>query len=83
MAGERDDAPLDVVDRARPRPDRPAAPQLLKLRAVAAELDCSVDTISRYIKKGQLPVTRLPGGRLRVAREDLDRAIEGWKAESR
>jgi hypothetical protein len=29
-------------------------------------------------------VTRLPGGRLRrIAREDLDRLIEDWKAESR
>jgi excisionase family DNA binding protein len=63
-------------------PHRPA-PRLLNLHAVASELDCSLDTIDRYIRKGQLPVIRLPSGRRRVAREDLDRAIEDWKADSR
>lgn len=61
-------------------PHRPA-PRLLKLHAVASELSISLDTVTRYIKKGQIPVTRLPSGRPRVDRQDLDRVIEGWKAE--
>jgi len=63
-------------------PHRPA-PRLLKLHAVASELSISLDTVDRYIKKGQLPVVRLPSGRRRVAREDLDRAVEHWREEGR
>ena len=63
-------------------PHKPA-PRLLNLNAVASELGTSRDTIDRYIRKGQLPITRLPSGRPRIAREDLDRAIESWKEESR
>ena len=59
------------------------APRLLNLRAVAAELDLSLDTIDRYIRNGKIQIYRLPGGRRRVAREDLDRAIEDWKVEGR
>jgi len=61
---------------------RPAR-RLINLRDVATELDVSIDTIDRFIRAGRLPFVRLPSGRRRVAREDLDRAIEDWKAESR
>jgi excisionase family DNA binding protein len=64
-------------------PTRPARQRLLDLRAVADELACSVDTVDRFIRAGFLPVVRLPSGRRRVAREDLDRAIEEWKGGSR
>ncbi len=60
-----------------------SAPRLLKLHAVASELSISLDTVDRYIKKGQLPVVRLPSGRRRVAREDLERAVEHWREEGR
>ena len=60
-----------------------ANPKLLNLHSVAAELGCSVDTVDRFIRAGKLPVVRMPSGRRRIAREDLNRAIEDWKAESR
>jgi excisionase family DNA binding protein len=61
---------------------RPAR-RLLDLHTVANELGCSVDTVDRYIRAGKLPVVRLPSGRRRVDREDLNRAIEEWKVASR
>ena len=90
MAGERDvremprktlpDAPLTARG-----PHKTAQPKrrLINLRDVAIELDVSFDTIDRYIRKGQLQVVVLPSGRRRVAREDLDKAIENWKAMGR
>jgi excisionase family DNA binding protein len=62
---------------------RKPARRLINLRDVATELDVSIDTIDRFVRRGALPVVRLPSGRRRVAREDLDRAIEDWKAEGR
>ena len=53
--------------------------RLLDLHAVAEELGCSFDTVDRFIRAGSLPVVRLPSGRRRVAREDLDAAIAAWK----
>jgi excisionase family DNA binding protein len=63
-------------------PRRPAR-RLLSLRDVASELDVSVDTVDRFVRRGALPIVRLPSGRRRVAREDLDRVIEDWKADGR
>jgi excisionase family DNA binding protein len=63
-------------------PKRPAR-RLLNLRDVAIELDVSFDTVDRFIRAGQLPVVRLPSGRRRVAREDLDRAIQDWREAGR
>jgi excisionase family DNA binding protein len=59
------------------------ARRLINLRDVATELDVSFDTVDRFIRAGKLPVVRLPSGRRRVAREDLDRAIEDWREASR
>lgn len=53
---------------------RPAR-RLINLRDVASELDVSFDTVDRFIRAGKLPVVRLPSGRRRVTREDLDAAI--------
>jgi predicted site-specific integrase-resolvase len=61
---------------------RPAR-RLINLRDVANELDVSLDSVDRYIRSGALPVVRLPSGRRRVAREDLDRVIDDWKEASR
>ncbi len=60
-----------------------AGTRLLRLPAVAAELGCSLDTIDRYIRSGKIPVVRLPSGRRRIAREDLDAVIASWREESR
>jgi predicted site-specific integrase-resolvase len=62
---------------------KPAGRRLINLRDVATELDVSLDSIDRFIRSGALPVVRLPSGRRRVAREDLDRVIEDWKTTSR
>jgi predicted site-specific integrase-resolvase len=61
---------------------RKAARRLINLREVANELDVSIDSVDRFIRAGALPVVRLPSGRRRVAREDLERVIEDWKAAS-
>ncbi|MGH9200982.1 MAG: helix-turn-helix domain-containing protein [Vicinamibacterales bacterium] len=60
----------------------PAQPRrrLLKLTRVAETLDCSLDTVDRLVRRGALPIVRLPSGRRRVTEEDLDRVIEDWKA---
>lgn len=57
--------------------------RLLNLRDVAVELDVSPDTVDRFLRAGKLPFVRLPSGRRRIAREDLDRAIDDWKVKSR
>lgn len=66
-------------------PQNPAHPRrrLIKLATVAETLDCSIDTVDRFVRQGVLPVVRLPSGRRRVDRDDLDRVIAEWKAESR
>lgn len=66
-------------------PQKPAQPKrrLIKLTTVAETLDCSIDTVDRFIRAGKLPVVRLPSGRRRVAEEDLAAVIEDWKASSR
>ena len=80
MAANRDDAP-----RAVPTPHGTAQPKrrLINLRDVAIELDVSFDTIDRYIRRGAIPIVRLPSGRRRVDSEDLDAAIKSWREESR
>jgi len=65
-----------------PKPQT-TAKRLLNLHSVAAELDCSIDTIDRFIRAGKIPFIRLPSGRRRVSRDDLDRAIENWKEGNR
>ena len=45
---------------ATPDPRIVANPKLLNLHSVAAELGCSVDTVDRYIRRGDLPVVTLP-----------------------
>jgi predicted site-specific integrase-resolvase len=57
--------------------------RLVTLHAVADELGVSIDTVGRYVRAGALPVVRLPSGRPRVDRHDLDRLIETWKTDVR
>lgn len=50
--------------------------ELLKPSEVAAELKVKKQQVYWYIRRGDLPATRLPGSRLlRVTREDLNRFI--------
>ena len=66
------------------RADAPArGRRLLSLQDVAAELGVSLDTVDRFLRAGHLKFVRLPSGRRRVERADLDAAIEEWKAASR
>jgi excisionase family DNA binding protein len=51
----------------------------LTVAAVAEELDVSIRTVQRWIERDHLPAVRLPGGRLRVARRDLDEALAQWR----
>ncbi len=44
---------------------RPMTETLLTARVVADHLDVSTETVLRWTRRGELPVIRLPGGRLR------------------
>jgi excisionase family DNA binding protein len=46
--------------------------QLLTARAVADMLDVCTETVLRWIRNGQLPAIRLPGGAIRIVKCDLD-----------
>ncbi len=46
-------------------------PKLLTIEEVAEALRVHPSTAARYVARGRLPAVRLPGGALRVAREDL------------
>jgi len=58
-----------------PTPPRGAASQrLLTARAVANTLDVCTETVLRWIRNGQLPALRLPGGAIRIS----ERALDDW-----
>ena len=57
--------------------------RLLDLHAVAEDLGCSFDSVDRLLRRGELSFIRLPSGRRRVERADLDAAIARWKVEGR
>jgi excisionase family DNA binding protein len=62
----------DLTDRA-VRSPKAAEPQSLSPQELAAEWGCHVDTVYRDIRKRALRAYRLPGGSLRIRREDADR----------
>lgn len=45
--------------------------QLLTARAVADTLDVCTETVLRWIRNGELPAIRLPGGAIRINEADL------------
>jgi excisionase family DNA binding protein len=51
--------------------------QLLTAREVAGMLGVSTETALRWVRRGELPAIRLPGGAIRF-RED---EVEGWLQE--
>jgi excisionase family DNA binding protein len=46
--------------------------RLLTARTVAELLDVCAETVLRWIRNGQLPAVRLPGGAVRIIESDLD-----------
>ena len=53
--------------------------QLGKKPDACERLNCSPDTLDRYIKRGLIPIVRLPSGRIRIDLDELDRRIaEDW-----
>ncbi len=46
---------------------------LLTLPEVAAECGVTVDTVRNWHRAGRITLVRLPGGSLRMTREELDR----------
>jgi excisionase family DNA binding protein len=57
--------------------------RLLTARAVAELLDCSPETILRWIRKDQLEAIRLPGGAIRIREEALDAKLKQWATPGR
>jgi excisionase family DNA binding protein len=55
----------------------------LTIAQVAEELGVSPRTTLRWVERGELVAVRLPGGRLRVARCELDAALERWATSPR
>jgi excisionase family DNA binding protein len=57
-----------------PKPlDHAHAPrwQLLTARAVAEMLDVCAETVLRWVRNGELPAIRLPGGAIRIIESEL------------
>jgi len=57
-----------------PTPDPPQAPGTLRLSAVAADLDVSIDAVYDLAKAGALPAFKV-GGQWRITTEDY----AAWK----
>jgi excisionase family DNA binding protein len=51
--------------------------RLLTAREVADTLGVSAETVLRWMRRGELPAIRLPGGAIRFREDELD----GWLAE--
>jgi excisionase family DNA binding protein len=51
--------------------------RLLTARAVADLLDVSPETVLRWMRRGDLPAIRLPGGAIRFREDEID----GWLEE--
>ena len=49
---------------------------LLTARTVGDMLDVSAETVLRWIRKGDLPAIKLPGGTIRVAADELEQWLE-------
>jgi excisionase family DNA binding protein len=54
-------------------PDSAGTPgcQLLTARTVAERLDVCAETVLRWIRRGELPAIRLPGGAVRITQSEL------------
>ena len=52
------------------------ADELLTSSEAARMLRVSKATITRYVRLGQLPAIRLPSGRLRIRRRDIEKLLQ-------
>ena len=50
--------------------------RLLTAREVADTFGMSAETLLRWVRRGDLPAIRLPGGAIRFRADELDRWIE-------
>lgn len=68
----------DKLDRARERLKTAtgAEGRLLTARTVAERLDLSTETVLRWVRSGQLPAIKLPGGSIRI----VESTFEEWLA---
>jgi excisionase family DNA binding protein len=57
--------------------------RLLTARAVADVLDVSPETVLRWIRRGELPAIRLPGGAIRLRRDEVERWLQERATASR
>jgi excisionase family DNA binding protein len=44
----------------------------LAARAVAEQLGVSCETVLRWVRRGELPAIRLPGGAIRIGQQELE-----------
>ena len=56
---------------------------LLTAREVAERLGVSPETVLRWIRRGELPAIKLPGGAVRVREDELERWLEERATPSR
>lgn len=50
--------------------------RLLTARLVAERLDVSCETVLRWVRRGELPAIRLPGGAIRIGEAQLDEWLD-------
>jgi excisionase family DNA binding protein len=64
--------PIGSASLPTPRDDQSAhRSQLLTARTVADTLDVCAETVLRWIRTGELPAIRLPGGAIRIVESEL------------
>jgi len=61
----------------------PYGRQLLTLDEAATALGVAPGTLARWIALGRFPAYRTPGGRYRIAEDDLPLALEPARSSSR
>lgn len=63
-----------------PNEDTQAYDELLKPQQVADELQLNIETVYRYIRKGQLPTVRLSAREFRIWRSKLNQFLQEREA---
>jgi len=64
-----------------PLPPAELKPEVMTLEEVAEYLDCSMRTIHRMLKAGELPAFRLRSRRWRIQRSDLNQWIRDRRSK--
>jgi excisionase family DNA binding protein len=55
--------------------------QMLTAREVAGRFNCRVETVRRWIARGDLPAHILPGGEYRIFEKDLEHILQPYNPE--